>query len=187
MVDQLETNLRLYRQAVEFIEETGEPQMEAAVAAMGEPPYEQISGSALDLSAQIDRLAPSYVPPPAYQERGSGLGPIGMLAPEYGLIDKVNVLRGLFDSFAVFYPRIQGETDLRILAPEIEVPVYVIEGEHEHPARYNLAVEWYDKLDAPSKQLFTVEGAGHPVVFERFDETQRILTTIVLSETLPEG
>jgi proline iminopeptidase len=187
MVDQLETDLRLYRQAVEFIAETGDPQMEAAIEAMGEPPYEQISGSALDLSAQVDRLAPSYAPPPAYQERGSGLGPMGVLAPEYGLIDKVNVLRGLFDSFAVFYPRIQGEVDLRVLAPELEVPVYVIEGEHEHPARYDLAVEWFDGLDAPSKQLFTVDAAGHPVVFERFDETQRILTTIVLSETYPEN
>jgi hypothetical protein len=72
-------------------------------------------------------LAPSYTPPPAYQERGSGLGPMGVLAPEYGLIDRVNVLRGLFDSFAIFYPRMQGEIDLRVLAPELDVPVYVIE------------------------------------------------------------
>jgi proline iminopeptidase len=187
MVDQLETDLRLYRQALEFIEETGDPQMEAAIEAMGAPPYEQISGNALDLSAQVDRLAPSYTPPPAYQERGSGLGPMGVLAPEYGLIDKVNVLRGLFDSFAIFYPRVQGEIDLRVLAPELDVPVYVIEGDHEHPARYDLAVEWFDALDAPSKQLFTVDAAGHPVVFERFDETKRILTTIVLPETYPEN
>lgn len=48
-------------------------------------------------------------------------------------------------------------------------------------------MEWVDALDAPSKQLFTVGSAGHPVVFERFDETQRILTTIVLPETYPEG
>lgn len=187
MTDQLETDLRLYRQALTYIEETGDTAMEEAVIAMGEPPYERITGSALDLSAHVDKLATAYTAPPAYLERGGGLGPMGVLAPEYGLMDKVNVLRGLFDSFAVFYPRVQGEVDLRVLAPALDVPVYVIEGVHEHPARYDLAVEWLDALDAPSKQLFTVDSAGHPVVFERFDETQRILTEVVLPETYPQG
>lgn len=187
MVDQLETDLRLYRQALAYVEDTGDTEMEAAVTAMGDPPYERISGSALDLSAHIDKLGTPYTAPAAYQQRGAGLGPMGVLAPEYGFMDKVNVLRGLFDSFAVFYPRVQGEVDLRVDAPSLEVPVYVIEGEHEHPARYDLAVEWLDALDAPSKQLFTLDSAGHPVAFERFDETQRILSTIVLPETYPEG
>ena len=65
--------------------------------------------------------------------------------------------------------------------------MYIIEGAHEHPARYDLAVEWVEALDAPHKQLYTLESAGHPVVFERFDETQRILTGTVLPETYPDG
>lgn len=187
MVDQLETDMRLYRQALTYIEQTGDEAMEAAVIAMGEPPYERITGSALDLSAHVDKLAPPYTAPPAYLERGGGVGPMGVLAPEYALMDRVNGLRGLFDSFAGFYPRVQGEVDLRVIAPALDVPVYVIEGAHEHPARSDLAVEWLDALDAPSKQLFTVDSAGHPVVFERFDETQPILTTIVLPETYPQN
>lgn len=135
MVDQLETDLRLYRQALTYIEDTGDTEMEEAIIAMGEPPYDRISGSALDLSAQIDKLGTPYTAPAAYRERGAGMGAMGVLSPEYGLIDKVNVFRGLFDSFAVFYPRVQGEVDLRVVAPAREVPVYVIEGEHEHPAR----------------------------------------------------
>lgn len=185
MVDQLDTDLRIYHQALAHIEETGDPAMEQAIASMGEPPYEHISGSALDLSAQIDKLAPAYTPPAAYQARGAELGPMGVFASEYGFIDKVNVFRGLFDSFAVLYPRVQGEVDLRELAPALDVPVYLIEGEHEHPARLEPALEWFHALDAPSKQLFTVDSAGHPAVFERFDETRRILTSHVLPETYP--
>lgn len=50
---------------------------------------------------------------------------------------------------------------------------------------WDLVVEWFDALEAPSKQLFTLDSAGHPVLFERFDETLRILTTLVLPETYP--
>jgi pimeloyl-ACP methyl ester carboxylesterase len=187
MVDQLETDLRLYQQALEHIERTGDTAMEASITAVGEPPWDRITGNALDLAGHVERLGTPYTPPAAYAERGAPLGPVSVRASEYSLIEKVNVVRGLFDTFAVLYPRVQGEIDLRVMAPQLDVPVYLIEGRYEHPARYDLAVEWFQLLDAPRRQLFTLDRAGHAVAFERFDETHRIMTTIVLPETYPGG
>jgi len=44
---------------------------------------------------------------------------------------------------------------------------------------------WYGQLDAPRKQLYTFDNAGHLVAFEQFTTLQHILTETVLPETYP--
>ena len=103
-----------------------------------------------------------YSPPAEYEERGaaSGVGLFGIMASEYSLVEKVNVLRGLFDVFEVMYPQLQ-DIDFREDATKLDVPVYLLDGDHELSARRDLAVEWYDRLEAPKKQIFPLENAGH--------------------------
>ena len=69
-----------------------------------------------------------------------------MLGGEYGLVEKVNVLRGLMDTFAVLYPQLQG-IDFRREVPRLAVPVYILDGEAELTARRDLALEWYAQQD----------------------------------------
>jgi proline iminopeptidase len=60
-------------------------------------------------------------------------------------------------------------------------------GAAELSARRDLALEWFDLLEAPSKQLFTFENAAHSVAFEGFESVHKIMTETVLPETvLPE-
>ena len=40
-------------------------------------------------------------------------------------------------------------------------------------------------VDAPQKQMFTYQQAGHAVAFEQSDELQRILVEIILPATYP--
>ncbi len=46
------------------------------------------------------------------------------MASEYSLVEKVNVLRGLFDVFEVMYPQLQ-DIDFRKDATKLDVPVYL--------------------------------------------------------------
>ena len=123
------------------------------------------------------QLETPYTPPAAYIERGmaANLGLYGIFGSEYSFIEKFNVLRGLIDMFTVMYPQLQG-IDFRRDVPQLEVPVYILDGAAELPARRDLALEWYAQLDAPSKRLFTFENGGHSVAVEQFEAFHRIVT-----------
>lgn len=41
-------------------------------------------------------------------------------------------------------------------------------------------------LDAPEKQLYTFDNAGHSVAFEQYEEVHRILMEIILPATYPD-
>ena len=100
-------------------------------------------------------------------------------------MDKVNVLRGLIDTFATMYPQLQ-EIDFRKDVLSLEVPVYLLEGEHELRGRLELAEEWFDMLEAPRKELYILENAGHSVAFEQADELHRILMEEIRPTLYPE-
>jgi len=98
-------------------------------------------------------------------------------------MDQVNGLRAFLDTFAVLYPRIQ-DIDFRRDVAELEVPVYLVQGGHEARGRAVLADEWFDLLDAPSKERVVFEDSGHRPSFEepgRYAEFMRR----VLDETTP--
>jgi pimeloyl-ACP methyl ester carboxylesterase len=52
----------------------------------------------------------------------------------------------------------------------LEVPVYVVIGEHEARGRAVLAEEWFGILDAPAKEWIAFDGAGHR---PQFDDPRR--------------
>jgi pimeloyl-ACP methyl ester carboxylesterase len=76
--------------------------------------------------------------------------------------------------FSVMYPQLQG-VDLRREASRLEVPVFILCGDHEIAARTDPAREWFARLEAPTKRWYQLPDAGHSVAFEQADELQRIL------------
>ena len=90
----------------------------------------------------------------------------------------------MFDVFSVLYPQLQ-DIDFRRDATKLDVPVYVLDAEHELAARRDLANEWYNLVDAPKKQIFPLKNAGHAGAFEEFREFTRIMNEVVLPETYP--
>ena len=58
-----------------------------------------------------EALEPDYALIPAVEKIGedhfSEIGPWGVLGREYNLVEKVNVMRGLMETFAVVYPQLQ--------------------------------------------------------------------------------
>jgi pimeloyl-ACP methyl ester carboxylesterase len=84
---------------------------------------------------------------------------VPFLAPEYGLVDKVNHTRGLIDSFHVVYPQLE-HLDFVEQAPVLHVPVYFFVGRGDVNAMASLAQKYYVMLSAPHKELIWLDG-GH--------------------------
>jgi pimeloyl-ACP methyl ester carboxylesterase len=184
MVSQRETDRRLYQDVLDLAARTNNAQLASKMRSYGQPPYADIPYANAFVMGQYEALYKPYRPSQAYMDRGnkSGIGFYGVLASEYNLIEKANVLRGLIDTFSVMYPQLQG-IDFRTDVKKLEVPIYILDGASEVPARRDLVLEWFKALEAPKKQLFTLENAAHSVAFEQFETLDKIMITTVLPET----
>jgi pimeloyl-ACP methyl ester carboxylesterase len=184
MVDVLETDQRVYADLVEYAKRTGDAGLAADLREVGPPPYRDIPWAHANLLTWYEFLYKDYTPSEGYRARGdeSGLDPFGLMGTEYTLVEKTNVLRGLIDTFTLMYPQLY-DLDLRESASRLEVPVYVLDGEAELEGRRDLALEWFEGLQAPTKQLVSYANAAHAVAFEQGDEVQRLLTDVIVPAT----
>ena len=180
MVDPLETDQRIYADLLAHAERTGNGPLADDLRRFGEPPYADPLTYGF-VMFHYGLLEGGYTPPRAYRDRAErgGVGPLGVFGQEYSAVEKVNVLRGLMDMFALLYPQLQ-QVDLRRSATRLQVPVYVLFGDHELAARTAPARQWFDALDAPRKRWYQLPDAGHSVAFEQADELRRILGQDVL-------
>jgi proline iminopeptidase len=184
MVNVAETDRRLYQDILASAEQSGDVQLADKMRSYGEPPYTDIPYANAFVMTNYERLYKPYTPPQSYIERGesSGIDQFGILGSEYSLVEKVNVLRGLIDMFTIMYPQLQS-IDLRRDAAKLETPVYMLDGQAELAARRDLALEWFDLLEAPRKRIFSFENAAHAVAFEQYEAFHKVLLEIILPET----
>ncbi len=184
MVSQRVTDQRIWRDLLATAEASGDWDLYDRVLSLGEPPYRDTPWANSIILGLYPLLEEPYTPPQAYVTRGvaSGVGPFGVMGAEYDLIDNVNLLRGLLDTFSLLYPQLQA-IDFRTDVPRLEVPVYLLDGTHELPGRRELAQEWFASLSAPDKQLITYEDAGHAVAFEQADAFHRLLVEEIVPAT----
>jgi proline iminopeptidase len=185
MVSQRETDRRLYTDVLALTERTGDTELRETMQRYGEPPYSDPFAYAVVMQ-QYDKLYKPYTPPDSLVELGATAaretGPWGVLGREYNLIEKVSVMRGLTDTFALMYPQLQG-IDFRRDVPSLQVPYVMLDGAAELTARRDLALEWYAQLEAPRKHLFTFENSAHSVAQEQFVAFRQILLETILPET----
>jgi pimeloyl-ACP methyl ester carboxylesterase len=185
MVSQRETDLRIYRGLMEHATRTGDHELTARLRSFGEPPYADVFANAYVMQ-QYEALEPDYTLLPEVEKLGEDhfreIGPWGVFGREYDLVEKVNVMRGLMETFARVYPQLQ-EIDFRRDVKRLEVPVYLLRGTSELAARDDLAVEWFNQLEAPRKRMYALDHAGHAVLTERAGALRTILTETVLPET----
>jgi alpha-beta hydrolase superfamily lysophospholipase len=187
MVDIGETDRRIYDALLASAERTGDTGVVAQMRGYGPPPYETVWANAY-VMAHYEQLVPEWEVLPYVEARyeDDPYGPWGVLGSEYTLVDRVNVLRGLIDYFATLYPQLQ-QIDFRRDATQLDVPVYLIVGGHELPARADLVPEWFELLEAPEKRLIRFADAGHAPAFEDFRRLERLFVTDVLPDTYSKG
>ncbi|WP_182354812.1 alpha/beta fold hydrolase [Flaviflexus huanghaiensis] len=86
--------------------------------------------------------------------------PMSLFVREYTLAEQLRGMAAIAETYHVLYPQLEG-TDIRIDVPRLEVPVYLVEGRYEAAGRETLARQWFDLLEAPSKEYIVFENSGH--------------------------
>lgn len=177
MVDQAETDRRMYAESVAYAQRVGDAGFAAQLTAIGPPPYSNLLDYPVALSTNPEWH--EFVHGDDWTPRSSY--PMNLLVPEFSLTEQVRAAAGLVDTFATLYPQLQS-VDFRTDVPALDVPVYVVLGAHEADGRSSLVREWLPTLQAPSVTLVEFDRSGH---VPHLDEPGRFadLMTRVLQET----
>jgi pimeloyl-ACP methyl ester carboxylesterase len=179
MVNTIEDDVMGYELALDYLAKQGNTKKAEILLRNGPPPYDG------------DNLLDKYV---AYLDVLNGyMGElpykvvvpiVPFLAPEYGLLDKLNHTRGLIESFRVVYPQIQ-DLDFVNQAARLDVPVYIFAGKNDVNAMSSLVEQYFKVLEAPHKDLTWLEG-GHGLDGENIGQFVGVMTNKVLVETYPK-
>ena len=184
MVDVLETDQMIYHMVMEHSRQTGDTQFVQTLTAQGEPPY--LGKNPIQpYSALFGREYSLYEFPNIKSEEYRNDGDILMLMlkqPEYGWLDRVYYLLGLMDTFNVVYPQLQ-EMDFRSDAAQLDLPVYIVLGRNDMNNPYQIPEEYFNRLQAPSKQLTFFEDSGHGMIWEEAAKFHDLMINTVLPET----
>lgn len=165
MVDFLETEKIDYELALKLAEESNDTKKVNKLKANGKPPYygKDVTWKSAEY---INYLSSEMMSNLAIHNNGYNTFR-DIYSSEYGIIDKINYVRGIIKTFNNVYQQLY-EIDLRTDYNELEVPVYFFIGKHDINAPTKLVEEYYDILDAPKKKLIWFEHSGHsPWINER--------------------
>ena len=110
-----------------------------------------------------------------------GVPLLPQLAPEYGLVDRVNYVRGFFATFATVYPQLR-DLDFTRSAAKLDVPVYFLVGRADVNAMASLAERYYSVLQAPHKELIWFK-SGHSFTDADTDQFVDVMVNHVLAQT----
>ena len=168
MVDQFATDELMYAESLADAEARGDDAAADALRELGPPPYDDTLDYPLALSSN-----PKWTD----FEHGDDYDraaeyPASLFVAEYTLIEQLRGMAAIAETFDVVYPQLR-DTDFRVQVPRVDVPVVIVQGEHEAIGRSSLARAWYDQLSAPSKRYVVFGQSGHT---PQFDEPGRFAT-----------
>ena len=171
MVSQRETDNMFWEDTMAWAVDTGNVGLVEELRSNGPPPYADLNQYAPVVSHEHDwnRYAELEL---------NNEMPAILFVPEYTFMDRVNAFRGFLDTNGTLYPQLQ-DIDLRRDVGTLEVPFVMVLGEHEARGRAVLAEEWFEMLDAPSKEVFIFEGSGHRAHFDRPGDFSAVMSHVV--------
>jgi pimeloyl-ACP methyl ester carboxylesterase len=103
-----------------------------------------------------------------------------LFSREYTLADRVNVVRGIVGSMRLLWPELL-QVDLFESVPQITVPVFLMEGRHDHECPSEIAERYFGALRAPAKKLIWFDRSAHLPNAEERD----LFNKIMVEEILP--
>jgi pimeloyl-ACP methyl ester carboxylesterase len=99
---------------------------------------------------------------------------------EYNLKEKLNLWLGKSHSGISILWNQMVATDLSEKVPELEIPVYFMEGKYDYTCSYTEAKSYFLKIKAPLKGFYTFEHSAHSPLFEEPEKFRQILQQDVL-------
>lgn len=173
MIDFLETENMDYDKALEIAQTQGDTDKIAKLEANGRPPY--YGSDVTWKSAEYLNYLGAYMGRNPEIHNGGYNTFRDIFSSEYGVIDKINFLRGIVTTFNHVYPQLYG-IDLRTKYPKLEVPVYFFLGRHDINAPASLVEDYLAILEAPHKEIIWFEHSGHS---PWINESEKFVTEII--------
>lgn len=170
MVAFQDTDVMFWEDALAWAEDSGDTSLAARLRGNGPPPYSDIR-----MYGPVTSTEHQWNPYPGFDPNNEM--PAILFVPEYSLIDRINAFRGFFDVVTVLYPQLQ-EIDFRAEVSSLEIPYYMVLGEHEARGRVLPANEWFEMLDAPVKDRIVFEDSGHRANFDRPAEFAELMRRV---------
>ena len=171
MVSQRETDIMFWEDTLAWAEAIGNTGLAETLRRNGPPPYENLMHYDPFIAREHD-----WNPYPEFDSNNEM--PAILFVPEYSWMDRINAFKGFLDTAGTLYPQLQG-IDFRQDVTALDVPFYMVLGEHEARGRAVLANEWFALLDAPSKEAFIFEGSGHRAHFDRPGELTEVMAHVL--------
>ena len=187
MVDVQETDQIIYDMVLDHSRKVGDKAFVQTLEAQGRPPYYG-ERPIWPYAKLFGREYAIYEAPNIKDEEYRRDGDILMLMlkqPEYGWLDRIYYLLGLMNTFNVVYPQLQ-DMDFRLDATHLDLPVYLMLGRHDMNNPYQIPEEYFNLLEAPSKELYFFEDSGHGMIWEEADLFHSLMINTVLPETYRE-
>ena len=152
--------------------------LQAAGNAKGVAALEAIGGDPIrwDLAAWNTNMAWAFrtnLPTPNLDRRL--LFPLALTSPIYTLQDLWTLFQGFQWSTAQMFQELKAY-DARRLGSRLEVPFFLFQGERDVITLTSLATEYFQEVQAPTKQLALIPDAGH---FAAFTQPERFLAELL--------
>ncbi len=188
MVNVLESDQIIYEKMVAYAKQTDDRNYLQSLEKQGPPPYggkNPIIPYANLLSREYQVFETRATTNQAYINDGDLLK-LMLRQPEYGWLDRIYNLLGLKNTFNEVYPQLQ-DIDFREDATKLDLPVYLISGRNDSNAPTWLTEDYYNRLEAPAKQLIYFEDSGHGMIWQEADRFFDVMVNTVLAETQREN
>ncbi len=96
---------------------------------------------------------------------------------EYTLSDKEGYARGMGFSAEHLFGKVVS-CDLNVEIPRVEIPIYIVQGRYDYQVSYHLAQQYFEKVNAPDKNLYTFEESAHSPFIEEPEHFHKVLLAI---------
>ena len=104
------------------------------------------------------------------------LFPLALSSPLYSLRDLATLFQGFQWSTAQMFTELMAYDAWR-LGPRFEVPFFLFQGESDVVTLTTLATEYFEEVEAPTKELALIKDAGH---FAAFTQPDRFLAELLV-------
>lgn len=100
---------------------------------------------------------------------------------EYTLTEKINLWRGKISSGESTLKDEFHANDLSRIVTKLDLPVYFMSGEYDYTVNCNMAKDYFNQLDAPTKGFYLFKNSAHSPMFEEPEKFLSIIQEDVLA------
>jgi pimeloyl-ACP methyl ester carboxylesterase len=166
-INSIENDTLSFQTIREEAQRRGDSKVVRQLDEIGLPPYGFFDDQGMwhgDGDAYFSILSQIY----SYSPHGpaeAGFNSLKMFtSPEHTLKDRILTVKALVSGTKKIYPQL-AFLDFEKEISKLEVPVFLVNGRYDRTCPPEIARRWFRTLEAPLKDMITLEGSGHNAVF----------------------